>query len=77
MTATPPLVDTNILVCLFDLDRPEKRECAKTIVEECFSGTLPLSVSVQNLARVFGCRDGKSGISPPGRDGFAIRPRYL
>jgi len=50
MTATPPLVDTNILVYLFDLDRPEKRECAKTLIEECFSGRRPLSVSVQNLA---------------------------
>jgi predicted nucleic acid-binding protein len=50
MTARPALVDTNVLVYLFDLDQPEKREAARRIVEGCFSGKEQLAVSVQNLA---------------------------
>jgi predicted nucleic acid-binding protein len=50
MTGKPPLVDTNILEYLFDLDQPEKREAARTLIGECFSGRQQLSVSVQNLA---------------------------
>ncbi|HPX73996.1 MAG TPA: PIN domain-containing protein [Methanoregulaceae archaeon] len=50
MTAAPPLVDTNILVYLFDRDEPDKRTIARGIVEGCFSGHDQLAVSIQNLA---------------------------
>jgi predicted nucleic acid-binding protein len=50
MTLAPPLVDTNILVYLFDRDEPRKREIARQIVEGCFTGRDRLAVSVQNLA---------------------------
>ncbi len=50
MTAKPALVDTNVLVYLFDLDQPVKREAARKIIEGCFSGKEDLAVSVQNLA---------------------------
>ena len=50
MTAKPPLVDTCVLVYLFDLDQPEKRRAAREIIEGCFSGKEDLAVSIQNLA---------------------------
>lgn len=50
MTETPALVDTSILVYLFDLDDPEKRMVAQELVRSCLSGNESLAVSVQNLA---------------------------
>jgi predicted nucleic acid-binding protein len=50
MTAKPALVDTCVLVYLFDLDRPEKRRAAREIIEGCFHGRENLAVSAQNLA---------------------------
>ena len=45
-----PLVDTNVLVYLFDGDAPAKQEVSRRLVESCFRGEAEYSVSVQNLA---------------------------
>lgn len=50
MNTKPPLLDTNILVYLFDRGQPEKRAIARALVEGCFLKKGDLSVSVQNLA---------------------------
>lgn len=50
MTGNPPLIDTNILVYLFDGDAPEKREASRELVEKCWRHEAEYSVSVQNLA---------------------------
>jgi predicted nucleic acid-binding protein len=50
MTGNPPLIDTNILVYLFDADAPEKREASRALVERCWRHEAEYSVSVQNLA---------------------------
>ncbi len=50
MTGRPPLVDTNVLVYLFDADAPAKREASRALVEACFRRETEYSVSVQNLA---------------------------
>ena len=50
MTGRPPLVDTNVLVYLFDGDAPVKREASRALVEACFRREAEYSVSVQNLA---------------------------
>lgn len=50
MTGRPPLVDTNVLVYLFDGDAPAKREASRALVEACFRRDAEYSVSVQNLA---------------------------
>ncbi len=50
MTAKPPLVDTNVLVYLFDGNTPEKRAGSRALVEACFRREAEYSVSVQNLA---------------------------
>jgi predicted nucleic acid-binding protein len=50
MTGRPPLVDTNVLVYLFDGDAPEKREVSRALVEACWRHEAEYSVSVQNLA---------------------------
>ncbi len=50
MTTAPALVDTNILCYAFDTRDPEKRTCAKGLLERCWRGDERLSISVQNLA---------------------------
>jgi predicted nucleic acid-binding protein len=50
MTGNPPLIDTNVLVCLFDGDAPEKRKASRDLVERCWRHEAEYSVSVQNLA---------------------------
>lgn len=50
MTGNPPLIDTNILVYLFDADAPEKRRISKDLVTACWESKTRYSVSVQNLA---------------------------
>ena len=50
MTGNPPLIDTIILVYLFDGDAPEKREASRKLVERCWRHEAEYSVSVQNLA---------------------------
>ncbi|KUG21356.1 MAG: PIN domain-containing protein [Methanomicrobiaceae archaeon] len=50
MTGNPPLIDTNILVSLFDADAPEKRRVSKDLVAACWRSETRYSVSVQNLA---------------------------
>ncbi len=50
MTGNPPLVDTNVLVYLFDADAPEKRRVSKDLVTACWESETRYSVSVQNLA---------------------------
>jgi predicted nucleic acid-binding protein len=50
MTGRPPLIDTNVLVYLFDGDAPAKREASRRLVEGCFRREAEYSVSVQNLA---------------------------
>lgn len=50
MTGNPPLIDTNVLVYLFDADAPEKRRISKDLVTACWRSERCYSVSVQNLA---------------------------
>ncbi len=50
MTDNPPLIDTNILVYLFDAGTPEKRRISKDLVTACWRSEECYSVSVQNLA---------------------------
>jgi len=50
MTGNPPLIDTNVLVYLFDADAPEKRRISRDIVTACWRSEKRYSVSVQNLA---------------------------
>ena len=50
MSDRPPLLDTNVLVSLFDADAPGKRAASRRIVEACFRGEAECSVLVQNLA---------------------------
>ena len=50
MTGNPPLIDTIILVYLFDGDAPEKRDASRRLVERCWRHEAEYSVSVQNLA---------------------------
>jgi predicted nucleic acid-binding protein len=50
MTGRPPLVDTNVLVFLFDGDALAKREASRALVGACFRREAEFSVSVQNLA---------------------------
>jgi len=50
MTGNPPLIDTNVLVCLFDADAPDKRRISKDLVTACWKSERSYSVSVQNLA---------------------------
>ncbi len=50
MTGSPPLIDTNVLVYLFDADAPEKRRISKDLVTACLRSEKCYSVSVQNLA---------------------------
>lgn len=50
MSDRPPLLDTNVLVSLFDADAPGKRAASRRIVEACFRGEAEYSVLVQNLA---------------------------
>ena len=50
MTGNPPLIDTNVLVYLFDADAPEKRRISKDLVTACWKSETCYSVSVQNLA---------------------------
>jgi predicted nucleic acid-binding protein len=50
MTGNPPLIDTNVLVYLFDADAPEKRRISRDIVTACWRSEKRYSVSAQNLA---------------------------
>lgn len=50
MDGTLHLVDTNILVCLFDAQDPEKHDRAVGLVARCWKGETRYAVSVQNLA---------------------------
>ena len=50
MTGNPPLIDTNVLVYLFDADAPEKRCISKDLLTACWKSEECYSVSVQNLA---------------------------
>jgi len=50
MTGNPPLIDTNVLVYLFDADAPEKRCISKDLIAACWKSEKCYSVSVQNLA---------------------------
>ena len=50
MTGSPPLIDTNVLVYLFDADAPEKRCISKDLIAACWKSEKCYSVSVQNLA---------------------------
>ena len=50
MSDRPPLLDTNVLVSLFDAGAPGKRAASRRIVEACFLGEAEYSVPVQNLA---------------------------
>ncbi|MDG6257720.1 MAG: PIN domain-containing protein [Methanomicrobiaceae archaeon] len=50
MTGSPPLVDTNVLVYLFDADAPEKRRVSKDLLTACWRSETRYSVSAQNLA---------------------------
>jgi len=50
MTGSPPLIDTNVLVYLFDADTPEKRYISKDLLTACWQSEARYSVSVQNLA---------------------------
>lgn len=45
-----PLIDTNVLVYLFDADAEAKRRISQDIVTECFMAERNYSVSMQNLA---------------------------
>lgn len=50
MTGSPPLIDTNVLVYLFDADTPEKRYISKDLLTACWRSEVRYSVSAQNLA---------------------------
>ena len=50
MTGNPPLIDTNVLVYLFDADAPEKRQISRDLAAACWRSEKRYSVSVQNLA---------------------------
>lgn len=50
MTGNPPLVDTNVLVYLFDADAPDKQRVSQDLVTACWRSETRYSVSVQNLA---------------------------
>lgn len=50
MTDNPPLIDTNVLVYLFDADAPEKRRVSKDLLSACWRSEARYSVSLQNLA---------------------------
>ena len=50
MTGNPPLIDTNVLVYLFDADAPEKRRVSRDLVAACWRSEKRYSVSAQNLA---------------------------
>lgn len=46
----PPLIDTNILVYLFDEGAAEKRDISHELIAGCFRSEERYSLSVQNLA---------------------------
>jgi len=50
MSGSPPLIDTNVLVYLFDADAPKKRRVSKDLVSACWRSEVRYSVSAQNLA---------------------------
>jgi len=50
MTDSPPLIDTNVLVYLFDADAPVKRRISKELIDACWHSDLRYSVSLQNIA---------------------------
>jgi predicted nucleic acid-binding protein len=50
MTAEPALIDTNVLVYIFDLDEPEKRHRSRELISRCWAGECRYAVSLQNLA---------------------------
>lgn len=50
MTASPPLIDTNILVYAFDAGSGRKHPVAKEIVGKSWRGTARYAISTQNLA---------------------------
>jgi len=50
MTGNPPLIDTNVLVYLFDADAPGKRQISRDLLAGCWHSEVRYSVSLQNLA---------------------------
>ncbi|MCM2466356.1 PIN domain-containing protein [Methanoculleus oceani] len=50
MIGNPPLIDTNVLVYLFDADTPDKQRISKDLVTACWRSETRYSVSAQNLA---------------------------
>lgn len=46
----PPLIDTNILVYLFDEDAANKRDISHQLIAGCFKSERRYSLSYQNLA---------------------------
>ena len=47
------LIDTNLLIYIFDAANPRKRGICRKIAEDCFRGRSRYSVSVQNLSEFF------------------------
>lgn len=50
MTGEPALIDTNVLVYVFDQGEPEKRHRSRELLSRCWNGECRYAVSLQNLA---------------------------
>lgn len=53
MNDASALIDSNLLVYVFDAANPEKRDVCKRIVEDCWRGRVRHAVSVQNLSEFY------------------------
>jgi len=53
MCDVPALVDSNLLVYVFDRGSPRKREVCRKLVEDCWMGRTRYAVSVQNLSEFY------------------------
>jgi predicted nucleic acid-binding protein len=53
MADASALIDSNLLVYVFDAVNPEKREICKGLVENCWRGRVRYAVSVQNLSEFY------------------------
>jgi len=53
MTSPSALIDSNILVYVFDAAHPREREICRKLMEECWRGRSRYAVSAQNLSEFY------------------------
>jgi predicted nucleic acid-binding protein len=53
MTDEPVLIDSNILVYVFDKSEPEKQKVCTELLDKCWNGEREFAVSVQNLSEFY------------------------